>query len=147
MRQTIAILEDNADRITVMDQCLADKFPFFERRFFRTAAAAIEWLRDHLSRVICVSLDHDLEPGSVHDADPGTGRQVADFLTANTSVCPVILHTTNSVAGDGMELALSEAGWRVARITPYEGCRWIAEAWMPLVRNAIVNAVVEPLAH
>ena len=140
MRQVIVILEDNKDRIAAMDECLADKFPFFERRFFRTAAATIAWLAENLPRVVCLSLDHDLEPTSPGDPDPGTGRMVADFLATSRPTCPVIIHTTNRVAADGMEMALVDGGWSVERIMPYDDCRWIAEAWLPLMRQAIVDS-------
>jgi hypothetical protein len=142
MRQVIVILEDNADRIAVMDDCLADKFPFFERQFFRTAAAANDWLDHGLSQVVCVSLDHDLEPLSPDHPDPGTGRRVADYLATFRPVCPVIIHTTNRPAADGMELALVDGGWSVERVMPYEDCRWIAEAWLPLIRQVIVDSAV-----
>jgi hypothetical protein len=140
MRQVIAILEDNTDRIAAMDDCLADKFPFFERQFFRTADAALDWLTRHLPQAVCISLDHDLEPMTAGDPDPGTGRMVADFLATARPVCPVIIHSTNRAAADGMEMALLDGGWPVERVLPYDDCRWIAEAWLPLVRQAIVDS-------
>jgi hypothetical protein len=140
MRQSIVVLEDNTERIAVMEDCLADKFPFFERQFFRTAPAANAWLRENGATVACISLDHDLEPMSPGDADPGTGRMVADLLAGFRPTCPIILHTTNRLAADGMELVLADSGWAVERIMPYENCRWIAEAWLPIVRKAIVSA-------
>jgi hypothetical protein len=142
MRQSIVILEDNSDRIAVMDDCLADKFPFFQRQFFRTAPAAIAWLADNLSQAACISLDHDLEPMNPGDPDPGTGRYVADFLATSSPQCPLIIHSTNRLAVDGMEMALSDRGWSVDRIMPYDNCRWIAEAWLPMVRQAIVGSAI-----
>src|SRR5262249_13148242 len=108
----------------------------------RTSSAATAWLADHLSQTACISLDHDLEPEAPCDPDPGTGRIVADFLASSLRLCPVIIHTTNRVAADGLELVLSDAGCAVERVMPYENCRWIAEAWLPLVRQAIVGAAV-----
>ena len=140
MGQAIVVLEDNSERIAAMEECLADKFPFFERRFFRTAPAALEWLADHLPRAVCVSLDHDLEPATANDPDPGTGREVADFLAQRAGQCPVIIHSTNRIAAEGMEFVLHEAGWVVERVAPYDSCRWIGEAWLPRVRQAIVDA-------
>jgi hypothetical protein len=140
MRGVIAILEDNADRIAAMDDCLADKFPFFERQFLRTADAAINWLDHHLPNVVCISFDHDLEPMCGATTDPGTGRMVADFLASSRPIRPLIIHTTNRPAADGMEMALLDGGWPVERVLPYDDCRWIAEAWLPLVRHAIVDA-------
>jgi hypothetical protein len=140
MRQTIVILEDNVERIAAMDDCLGDKFPFFERRFFRAAPPAIAWLTENVQHAVCISLDHDLDPESAGDPDPGTGRDVADFLAKASPRCPVIFHSTNRTAVDGMEMALTDSGWGVERIMPYDGCRWIAEAWLPLIREAIVRA-------
>jgi hypothetical protein len=42
-----------------------------------------------------------------------------------------------------MEMALVDAGWAVERILPYDDLRWIAEAWLPLVRNLIVSGAGE----
>jgi hypothetical protein len=41
-----------------------------------------------------------------------------------------------------MELALVDGGWSVERVMPYEDCRWIAEAWLPLIRQVIVDSAV-----
>jgi len=73
-------------------------------------------------------------------------RDVAidDWLARAEPCCPIVVHTTNRPAADGMDLALTDAGWQLERIMPYESCRWIAEAWLPLVRRLIVqSAVVE----
>ena len=147
MRHSIVILEDDSNRIAVMDDCLADKFPFFERKFFRTAPDAIAWLDAHLSETACVSLDHDLEPQSPSDPDPGIGRDVADFLAARRPTCPVIIHTTNRPAAEGMELVLVDTGWKVERIMPYESCRWIPEAWLPLIRHAVVKSATATVSE
>jgi len=140
MRQSIAILEDNDDRIAAMRRYIADKFPFFELRVFPTAPEAIAWLRDHLSHVILISLDHDLEPSSESqaDGDPGTGRDVADYLASQRPQCPVVIHSTNVRAALAMEGDLTESGWQVERITPYDDLAWVAEAWLPLARRLIV---------
>ncbi len=143
MRQSIVILEDNAERIAAMDDCLADKFPHFHREFFRTAPDAVEWLSKGLTHVVCLSLDHDLEPLTNDSPDPGTGRQVADFLAGSAPQCPVIIHSTNRIAAEGMEFTLTDSGWMVERVMPYDDRRWIAEAWLPLVRQVIVDAAVE----
>jgi hypothetical protein len=145
MPQAIVILEDNSDRVAAMDACLADKFPFFERRFFHAAGAAIDWLTAHLALAACISLDHDLEPLTAGDPDPGTGRIVADFLAHARPVCPIVIHSTNRLAVDGMEMTLAEGGWTVERIMPYDDCHWIAEAWLPLIRQAIVGSAAANL--
>jgi len=140
MQFTIAMLEDNDDRIVAMQTSIADKFPFFKVQVFRTAPAAIAWLRGHLSHVVLISLDHDLEPASEleTDTDPGTGRDVAAFLASQSPQCPVVIHSTNVRAAQAMEGELSESGWQVERITPYDDLDWVAEAWLPIMRRFIV---------
>ncbi|MBC8116712.1 MAG: hypothetical protein H7062_20145 [Candidatus Saccharimonas sp.] len=134
----IAILEDNDDRTVTMRAALADEFAMYEHHFLPTAPLMLAWLERHLSEAIAISLDHDLElpPDAIDRTDPGDGRQVADALAARAPNCPVIIHTTNVPAGDGMETVLAEAGWQTFRVTPYDDLRWIREAWQPLVREA-----------
>ncbi len=147
MRLTIAILEDNADRIVAMRDCLADKFPTYELRVFQTAQEAVSWLRHHISRTICLSLDHDLEPQHPGDPDPGTGRDVVSFLVSVPANCPVLIHTTNAPAGLAMDALLQESGWTTDRIMPYDGLSWIAQSWLPAVRRLIVDsATADPVA-
>lgn len=148
MRMTIAVLEDNAERIATMRDNLTDKFPFFELQFFASAGPAITWLQEHLDAVICLSLDHDLER-QLNEPDPGTGRDVADFLTTQAPRFPIVIHSTNVHAAIGMEAALQDADWTVSRLTPYGNLEWIAEAWLPILRAAIVAQAAgleEPLA-
>jgi hypothetical protein len=38
-----------------------------------------------------------------------------------------------------MEADLVDAGWSVSRVTPFEDLEWLATAWLPLVRHAIVQ--------
>ncbi|HEX5104806.1 MAG TPA: cyclic-phosphate processing receiver domain-containing protein [Pirellulaceae bacterium] len=141
MRRYIAVLEDNDDRIAAMERCLADKFPFFERKFFRTASDTIDWLGENMGVVICLCLDHDLEPPADRPTcEPGTGRDVAEFLAGVEPCFPVVLQTTNAFAGIAMEAMLGEQGWRVERVMPYEDLVWVAEAWLPTVRQVIVDA-------
>ena len=143
MRRTIAILEDNAERIAAMRECLYDKFPFFEVRFFPAAWEANDWIASDLPRAICFSLDHDLEPLNDHPdtPDPGTGRDVANQLAQRAPHCPVIIHSTNTHAAQGMELVLNDAGWIVQRITPYNDLEWVRAAWLPTIRRAILKAI------
>src|SRR5262245_8295076 len=109
----IVILEDNDERQAAMRACLKDRFFMYEVRFFKAPAPMIEFLGQHLPDTLAISLDHDLE--LVPDAhgrhvDPGTGRDVADYLARQTPVCPVVIATTNAAAAVGMEAVLREAG-------------------------------------
>jgi len=137
MQMTIAVLEDNEDRIGVMERYLDDKFPFYESRFFRSAGAAIDWLREHLDQTICLALDHDLERPQ-GEPDPGSGREVAEFLATNQTRFPIVIHTTNQHAAIAMEALLDDSGWTVSRVCPYGDLQWVSESWLPAVRAAIV---------
>src|SRR3970282_244640 len=109
----IAILEDNADRRAAMCARLAARFPQFEICWFAAAQQMLGWLPENLSQTLAISLDHDLEgdgaPGR-EPSDPGTGRQIADYLAAQTPQCHVVIHSTNVPAAIGMEYELQEAG-------------------------------------
>lgn len=139
----ILILEDDAERRRVMAECLLDRLPQFGVRFFIDAPSMIAWLHaDSGPELVLISLDHDLEPSPEnghHDA--GTGRDVADCLAALRPSCPIVIHTTNTLAGDGMQAILDDAGWMTIRVIPYDAERWIGETWFRAVRNAIVGSV------
>jgi hypothetical protein len=125
-----------------MRRCLRDRFPQFEARFFEESAGAIDYLRDHFCDTLVICLDHDLElvPGADGRlVDPGTGRDVADFLARHPPVCPVVIHSTNSAAATGMEMVLQEAQWQTQRVVPYGDLEWIPTQWFRAVRRAIVG--------
>lgn len=141
MRRCIAVLEDNDDRIQAMQRCLADKFPFFEHQFCRTADEQIAWLREHWETTICLCLDHDLEPPAhAPQSDPGTGRDVVDFLVRCEPSFSIVVHTSNTHAAIAMIALLDEHGWTVQRAMPYDDLAWIGELWLPTVRQVIVDA-------
>lgn len=145
MRRCIAVLEDNEDRIEAMASCLADKFPFFDAQFFRSAPEMTAWLQSHGHQVICLSLDHDLEPPPHQPGiDPGSAREVVVSFRDWPPQFPVVLHTTNVPAAIAMEAELEERHWQVLRITPFGDLEWIATAWLPLVRQAILGGAELP---
>lgn len=139
----ILILEDNQDRQAVMGRCLKDRFYQHEILFFDDAAEMRRFLELRLDEALLIALDHDLElkPASNGQlVDPGTGREIAEFLAGQRPICPIIIHTTNSAAGDAMEFLLRDARWEVRRVHPYGDTEWIPEVWFRAVRNAIVAA-------
>src|SRR5581483_7097955 len=102
----------------------------------------IGFLGRHLSEVLVIGLDHDIElkPGSNGPCvDPGTGLQVAEFLAQNEPTCPVIIHTTNSQAADRMQRVLKAAGWSTRRVVPFDDMKWIETDWFRAIRRAIVG--------
>jgi CheY-like chemotaxis protein len=142
MKSKILILEDNAERTAVMVRCLADRFHQFEIEVFGDAGSMMEALHKAWDRLVCIALDHDLEMiegkhGQL--ADPGTGREVVEFLIAKQPVCPVVIHSTNTAAAIGMEQCLLDHGWNVARVTPFDDLAWIPSSWFTAVRRAIVG--------
>jgi hypothetical protein len=140
----IVILEDNTERRNAMRRFLAGRLSQDELCFFEDAPATIQYLAANLDDTLIIALDHDLELLPDKQAgltDPGTGRDVADFLARRPPACPVVIHTTNSTAGTGMELVLQEANWETHRVYPYGDLEWIAESWFPAVRRAIIGFV------
>jgi len=135
----IVILEDDERRTTAMKQELEDKFPNMAYQFFDNAPEMIEWLKENMSSVKLMSLDHDL--GASRDKEgerfePGIGRDVVDFLITQKERFPLILHTTNIEAGYGMKFALEEVEWRNEWIKPFNDLEWIELEWSRKI-NAI----------
>lgn len=144
MAMKIAILEDNLDRQAVMRACLADRFYTFEHHFFDDAADMICFLDANLAETLVIALDNDLELKPGPDGrfiDPGSGRQVAEFLAARPPVCPVVIHTTNADAAVAMQEALRGAGWKTRRVIPFDDTSWIATEWFAAVRRAVVGPI------
>ena len=139
----IVILEDNSDRQEVMSSVIADVFPGIVAEFFVTAQQMIAALSaTGIYDIALISLDNDLEMietdfGRLIDA--GDGIDVAKWLTTLPPVVPVVIHTTNTIAGDQIEHMLGANGWICARVVPYDGESWIRERWRSIVRNLIVS--------
>jgi hypothetical protein len=143
MAMKIVILEDNAERQVAMRACLEDRFYTFEHRFFAEAKAMIGYLEDYLQETITISLDHDLDSSldsEGRSVDSGTGRDVADFLAGQLPVCPVVIHTSNTVSALGMEKALRDAHWTTHRVVPFDDLAWIQLDWSPTMRRVIVGS-------
>ena len=130
--RAIAILEDNAERWQAMQACLADRYSDCEVVWRRSAPEMIAWFLENFDRTIAVSLDHDLEPLEGGPDDPGTGRDVSNWLCKQPPSGPILIHSTNVPAAQAMESDLAETGWRVDHITPYEDLLWVREAWLPM---------------
>jgi len=142
MAMKIVILEDDARRAEAMRDRLTDRFYQFEHLFFDSVNEMKEFLRDHFHEVIAVSLDHDLEfkvdaAGQLYD--PGTGREIADFLAGLRPSFPVVIHSTNSFGAVGMESVLQDAGWETYRVSPFDDLQWVHASWFPTIRRAIVR--------
>jgi CheY-like chemotaxis protein len=144
MAHKIAILEDNIDRQAVMRRCLADRFYTFDAHFFDESSAMIQFLDRNLQETLAISLDNDLELKPGPDGrmiDPGSGVEVAEYLSSKPAVCPVVIHTTNTNAAESMKSALAAGGWRTRRVVPFDDMNWIESDWLFAIRRAIVGPI------
>ncbi len=121
----------------------------FDHLFFTDSVSMIRFLSDHLQETIALSLDHDLD-GS-YDAegrfiDAGTGRDMANYLAKRAPVCPVLIHTSNSLAAIGMEMELRDAKWQTRRVLPFDDLAWIGRDWFPELRRLLVGPIDQPSA-
>lgn len=146
MHEIIAILEDDPGRIQAMEKRLKESFPDCSAICFNNAPDIIAWLKDHLHECLLLSLDHDLGPSWERDGqlfDPGIGRDVVDYLITQLPQCPVILHTSNSDAEIGMEMALKGANWHYERVIPdhsldaMDSWDWIDSDWADTLKRLI----------
>lgn len=138
----IVILEDNQERKAAMASSLVDRFVQYETKFFHSSPSLISFLQDHLNEVIILSLDHDLEVVADKNGklvDQGTGREVADFLAQLQPAFPVVIHSTNSGAAQGMEMVLREANWETYRVIPFGDLEWVPTQWFRAIRQAILS--------
>jgi hypothetical protein len=93
-------------------------------------------LESLLPQAVLIALDHDLEPADDDPTDPGDGLVVAKWLAGRVPICPVIIHTSNSLRGDSMEGELDLAGWTYRRILPV-GDDWVEVDWYRTARRLL----------
>ncbi len=147
MPPKVAILDDEPERIGVMVRYVLACAPECEVLAFDNAPDMIAWLAEHLEETRLICLDHDLGPNRDREGerfDPGTGRDVADYLATREPVCPVLVHTSNSLAAPGMAMVLDDSGWRNLRVVPYDDLEWIRKSWIFEVRAALGNKPESP---
>ena len=139
-RDTIAILDDEPDRLRAMEPILAKRYPQYNVVTFDNAPDINAWFEANLPSCILICLDHDLGPTRKRDGadfDPGIGRDVSDYLASRDPICPVIIHTTNTDARPGMIFGLEDAGWIVSYVSPYSDVLWVREVWADEVRSVL----------
>ncbi len=73
---------------------------------------------------------------SLPEALPGTGLDVAEFLSLHAPICPVILHPSNFDGRLAMFNQLRAAGWTVATVSPREA-NWIQVSWLPIAKRLV----------
>ncbi len=132
MVSTVAILDDEPERLHAMTTLLGERFPVHQVVTFDNAPDFNAWLADNLQSCVVICLDHDLGPNRKRQGtvfDPGVGRDVVNYLAGRVPNCPVVIHTTNTNARPGMISTLEECGWLVSFVSPYEDTLWIDEVW------------------
>jgi hypothetical protein len=97
-----------------------------------------------IANCVLISLDHDLGPVRERDGqrfDPGIGRAITEALAQLAPACPVIIHTSNGPAAEGMLNDLRFAGWYAVRVVPHSDLEWLQKAWLPAVTRLLDGAV------
>jgi len=143
-KKLMVILDDDARRIEIMRHEISQKIPGLECIIFENAPDLLVWLKEFLSTVTIMSLDHDLGPNYERNGkifDPGTGRDVVKYLESQNPVCPIVVHTTNRFGGDSMQYALEDAGWVVKRIIPFDDLPWIKNEWIEIVVKLTIERI------
>ena len=141
----IVILDDTAARVTAMRAVLREVLPRVEVMAFDNAPDFIDWLPGGLGDAVLASLDHDLGPTRDRGGtrfDPGIGRDAADVLAMYAPTCPVIVHSSNSLAVPGMLRVLRESGWPCSAVMPSDDLRWIPTDWREEVEFYVRNGWV-----
>jgi hypothetical protein len=136
----VAALDDDRDRCLEMRRSLVQAVPEATLEFFDSAPDMIAWLARHLDSVALVSLDHDLGPSRFRDGmlfDPGTGRDVTDFLVEMDRSFPVVVHTAAGPRSKGMLKLFEHAGWPCVQVEPKGALEWIAADWVPRVAELL----------
>ena len=138
VKPVIAILEDNADRVSAMSHVAHALLPDFDIYQTDDANTMVDWLKEHLLEVAVISLDHDLPIERDADGklvDHGDGMAVANYLAGQLPVFPVIVHTSNSSAGDQMVRVLRKADWPVERVRPFDSSSWVGREWQAQLQS------------
>jgi CheY-like chemotaxis protein len=136
VNKVILVLEDNQDRRKAMLNVFDERLPAYRLLLTDDPAEFIEHVSNHLQDILLVSLDHDLHERPDQSTEL-TGMQVVDHLVEMPPAFPVLLHTTNRPDGERMRSRLTEHGWRVKWIVPFDGTEWVAADWYPAVKKAV----------
>ncbi|MHC5095630.1 MAG: cyclic-phosphate processing receiver domain-containing protein [Planctomycetota bacterium] len=142
MKKFILILEDELERISEMEKLLSADFSGYDIIFFDNTPEMLDWLKVNLEKTRLICLDHDLGPDRIikgQMSDPGTGRDISNYLETQKAVCPVIIHTTNSFGRDAMKYALQDSGWEATAILPTPEISWIQSSWFKGVKQLLLK--------
>ncbi len=99
----ILILEDNDERIKWFESEIPHTL-----NIVKTAVEAIELLKTNVYDIIF--LDHDLGNQAYVPSGPGTGYEVAEFITGmENCTAQIIIHSWNSVGAENIQKLLPSA--------------------------------------
>ncbi len=132
----IFVLENDPVRIGAMRESLESSMLAGSATFIDNAPDAVAWLSRNLGRCGVISLDHDLGGEQMRDGcsfDPGSGRDIANYLAERTPVCPVLLHTDNFFVRPGIISVLESGSWKHSFVSPGNGIAWVSREWLPQI--------------
>ncbi len=135
-RQTLILLEDDADRVRGFESAVAQLGSVSRLRTWRDAHRMTAECHEVLADAALISLDHDLNKETPESPDPGDGVEVASFLARLPCLCPVILHTSNTDRVWSMHNEFRFGGWDTEHVMPF-GTEWIKQSWLPVARKLL----------
>ncbi len=144
-RRFILILEDDDDRVIGFQSAVASLGRDFGVRIWRDAPTMMAECPRCFAKACLISLDHDLE-AMVGKSDPGTGLDVAEFLSLHPPPCPVVLHTSSFDGRLAMQNRLRAGGWSLVTVSPREA-DWMQVSWLPIVKKLIGRRDTHSLHH
>ena len=136
MAKRILILEDNEDRREAMRNWLGDRMPMYTLHITNDPDTFIGYVGEYAGNILAVSLDHDLHERP-DQSTTLTGMQVVDHLVRLSPSFPVLLHTSNRHDGWTMRSRLTDSGWGVQWVVPFDGTTWVATEWYHTLKRAI----------
>lgn len=136
MAKCIVVLEDNRERRVAMGRWLADRLPMYDLKITDEPSEFVACIRNRAGDILAASLDHDLHEREDQSTEI-TGMLVIDRMVEMSPTFPVLLHTSNRPDGERMRSRLTEAGWTVEWITPFDDTAWIGEDWYPALKRII----------
>jgi len=139
VKKCILVLEDNTDRREAMQHWLDDRLFMYDSLVTDDPDDFMRHAGKRFDDVLVVSLDHDLHERP-DCSTTLTGMLVVDQLVEMRPTFPVLLHTSNRHDGERMYSRLTNRGWSVDWVTPFDDTRWIATDWYPALKRAIRRA-------
>ncbi len=127
----LLILDDSLIRLASFELVVAavDRWTL---KTWVDAPSMIREIDQYLEQAVLISLDHDLYKQTNEDSDPGTGRDVAEYLSDKKPTCSVIVHSTNTDAAWGMYNTLQAVKWNVELVHHLDQENWIRDLWLPV---------------